>query len=302
MKDINSHFLEGQILIRNMIQKDIPDLINSGFTFSNIAFNYSLKERIFRAINLSPRQLSLVAFHTGKKRAIGFLSLVMHTKTLCSVRYIFTDPNFRKMGVATGLINYASILAKEKRAKRVFLTTDRISDATRLYQKLGFRKITEASVLKAEGCTSIIPTKTKGQLIRLQTRSDKDKNLLFKIYQRSLGQEWINFFETNRDNLLNGYSQDFQSLFSKTVFTNDSKEFFAIVFSLPFLHTATAELYGISDALYPKMLEVLMRNLLDRGITYVKLFLFNINDLTCFNFLEEKQFYPYQGIYMGRSL
>ena len=129
-----------------MIRKDMPNLIDSGFPFSNIAFNYSLKERIFRAINLSPRQLSLVAFHTGKKRAIGFLSLVMHTKTLCSVRYIFTDPNFRKMGVATGLINYASILAKEKRAKRVFLTTDRISDATRLYQKLGFRKITEASV------------------------------------------------------------------------------------------------------------------------------------------------------------
>lgn len=302
MKDIHSHFLEGQIFVRPMIRKDMPDLINSGFPFCNIAFNHSLKDQIFRAINLSPRQLSLVAFHTEKERAIGFLSLVMHTRTLCSVRYIFTAPDFRRMGVATGLINHALILAKERRAKRVFLTTDRISAATRLYQKLGFRKIVETSVLKADGYTSTIPTKTKEQLIRLQTRSDKNKNLLFKIYQQSMGQEWINFFETNRDNLLNGHSQDFQSLFSKTVFTNDSKEFFAIVFSLPLLRTATAELYSISDAFFPKMLEALMKILLDRGISYIKLSLFNIKDLTCFNFLEEKHFYPYQGIYMGRSL
>lgn len=285
-----------------MIRKDMPNLIDSGFPFSNIAFNYSLKDQIFRAVNLSPHQLSLVAFHAGKKRAIGFLSLVVHTQTLYSVRYIFTDPNFRRMGVASRLINYALILAKKRHAKKVFLTTDRISDATRLYQKLGFKKIIEASVLKAEGCASIIPSKTKGQLIRLQTRSYKNKNLLFKIYQQSMGQDWIDFFETNRDNLLNGHSQDFQNFFSKTVFTNDSKDFFAIVFSLPLLRTATAELYSISDALFPKMLEALMKNLLDRGITYVKLLLFNINDSTCFNFLEENQFYPYQGIYMGRSL
>jgi hypothetical protein len=208
------------------------------------------------------------------------------------------------MGVATCLINYALNLAKNRGAKRIFLTsdTDPLSTATRLYQKFGFRTISPNLILKGNGSTSNFRLQKNSPSFKLHLCSRRDYDSIFSIYKKSLSKEFIDFFKINSDNFINGISQDFQHFFSKNAFVNDSAESIALVFNLPFVHAATAELYSQSPLLFNDMLIALNKILSDRGIKHLTISLFNARAECILDLLRDRQFYPYKAIYMGKPL
>ena len=302
MKEKNQTSLNKKIIIRQFIHDDSHDLIKAGFKYGYRILYPSFYDKLLRATKLAPRKINLVAYHIESNRAIGFLSIVLHTTSLCSIRNVFLDPKFRRMGVATRLLNHALILAKKRGVKKVCLTSYPLSPATKLYRKLGFRQIVKTHIVKGQGLTSPFPIKNDDPLIELSRHSQKNKNLVFNIFRRSMGKEWMDFFESNSTRLFNGHLQGFGRFFSKSLFINDSKTSFAIIYRLPLFHTANVELYGLSDSSFPAMFKSIMKILNRRGITYSKVFLFNVESKECRDLLNEYQFYPYQAVYMGRSL
>lgn len=297
-----SYSSKEQIVIRQLTHGDSRDLISAGFPFGQRVLRSSLQKRVFQAFNFHPYETSLVAYHINKGRAIGYLSLVAHSRLLYSIRYVFSDPNFRRRGVATGLVNYSLTLAKNSGAKKVFLTADLFGSASKLYEKLGFKILSEYPRVEGTGHTSYFQCENQTRLVTLQPSSLKDKTDFFNIYKNSMGQNMINFFDINSNNFVNGYSQDFQHFYIKNAFVNGSDKSLALVFHLPFTHTAVAELYGQYDVLLPDIIKALMNTLYRLGITYTRINLFNTRNQEGFNLLEKKRFYPYQGIFMGKSL
>ena len=296
----NSH--KTQIVIRQLAHNDSKDLIKAGFPFGHKVLKTFLHEKVFQAFNFYPHETRLVAYDINKKRAIGYLSLVAHSRLLYSIRYVFSDPNFRQRGVATNLINYSLILAKNRGANKVFLTSDRFSSASRLYVKLGFKILSEYSRLEGSGHTYNFQNENPNRLVTLHSCSQKNKKKIFSIYKNSMDQKLIDFFGININNFINGYSQDFKRFFVKNAFVTDLEKSLALVFHLPLTHTAVAELYSQSSAPLHSIIKGLMNTLYDRGITYTRISIFNAKDNACFRLLDKNRFYPYQGIFMGKYL
>jgi GNAT superfamily N-acetyltransferase len=302
MKEKNQASLTKKIIIRRFIHDDSHDLIKAGFKYGYRVLYPSFYDKLLRATKLAPRKINLVAYHIESSHVIGFISIVLHTASLCSIRNVFLDPTFRRRGVATRLMNHALILAKKRGVKKVCLTSYPLSPATKLYRKLGFRQIVKTYIVRGQGCTSNFPIENDDPLIALSRHSQRTKNLIFNIFRRSMGKEWVDFFGSNGVNLFNGHLHNFGRFFSKSLFVNDSNTSFAIIYRLPLLHTATVELYGLSDSSFPAMFKSIMKILNRRGITYSTVFLFNVESKECKDLLNEYQFYPYQAIYMGRRL
>lgn len=304
MNERNGNLLEGLISVRQFTSSDSFDLITAGFPFGCDALKRFSGENILQKINLAPRETRLVVDHILEKRAIGFLSLLAHTRFLYSIRYVFSDPNFRQMGVATRLISYALSLAKNRGAKKIFLTsdTDPQSAASRLYKKFGFRIISPHLILKANGSTSNFRFEKKSPSFNLHLCSKRDYDSIFSLYEKSSSKELMDFFEINSHNFFNGISQDFQHFFSKNVFVNDSEETLALVFNLPLVRTAIAELYSQSPLLFNDMIIALNKILIGRGIKHLTISLFNARASESLHLLRDRQFYPYQALYMGRPL
>ena len=245
--------------------------------------------------------MGIVAYHTQKKRALGYLSLTAHTNSLYSIKYVFSDPNFRRMGVATKLLKKTLSIAKKKGARKLFLTTYPNSAATRLYKKLGFKRFIETFMVKGGGYTSNFLPENQDSFVGLQNLQSCNRRL-YNIYARSLGQDWIDFFETSCANLKNGYSQNFRRFLLKSYFIDNSADLFAMVFKHPLSSIAHSELYGTSDSFFPYRLKELMKILHKRGIDYLSITIFNVRGDKCFNLLREKKFYPYQAVFMGKYL
>ena len=304
MNDKDSNGIDGLIKIRQFRSSDSFDLIDAGFPYGYDVLKRFSGENFLQKINLVPRETRLVVYHIRKQRVIGFLSLLAHNRLLYSIRYVFSDPNFRQMGVATSLINYALNLAKNKGAEKIFLTSDAdpLSSASRLYQKLGFRIISSNPILKGNGNTSNFQTEKVSSSFTISLSSRISYDPIFDVYKKSLGEELIDFFGINRDNFINGISQDFQHFFMKNVFINNSRESVALVFNLPFTRTATAELYSKSPSLTNDLIVALNKNLIERGTKHLTISSFNAKTDLNFDLLSDKKFHPYRALIMGRSL
>jgi len=311
LKSQNTAILGENIIFRHATGKDINNFVNAGFAEVN-EVNLSFVGRVFQAANGMPRQTGLVAYNVQEKCAIGFLSLVKHTKWLCSIRHLFTNPAFKKMGVATGLINYASIEAKKRGARKEFL--DVLIDnfyAIDFFSKLGFKKASTTSIVNLRGslasCARKFPLEHKNQLISLNTSSKKNFASHFSIYQRCMGHEWTDYFETDNNNLINGFAQDYRRFFSKEALINDSSDFLALVFKLPPFSSASLELYNTSSSTILPLLGDLFEKLQRKEISWINMRIFNMNsdDYSCAQLLNaraDSELAQWQTFIMGRSL
>ena len=296
-------FHNENVIFRHFSKKDSIDLTGAGFTFGNWILRPSMRSRFFQTIGFEPQNTGLVAYHVQEKRAIGFLSLVEHTQWLYSIKFLFTDPNFRKMGVATGLLNYAGSLAKKRGARKVWLSQSPEETSTvNLYKKLGFKIIVPKLGIQCFGHVPKLSAKGTERLTPLKLSSKKDKNLLYNIYQLCMGNKWIDFFETSLNNIGNGYSQDFTRFFSKTAFTNASLDSIVIVYIRPLLSNVDVELFSLSDSSSQLMLEMLFRFLNNAGLKFAKISIFNVKTDTYFQMLEKKGLNPWESIIVGKTI
>lgn len=295
-----------KVVYRKFRRKDLADLLTPDFPFRTVAFNPTFYHRFLHIAKLIPHETKLVAYHVEKKYAICFLQLTEHKESIYSINCVFTNSNFRRMGVATELLKYALSLVKSKNGKKCFLTAVYPnSDGAKLYGKLGFKPIVNTSILYSAGFLTSLPSDNRYQLISLDTSSTRDRDVLFGIYKRCMGEKWVNFFETNKNNLINSFSQDFRHFCLKTALVDESESAFVLVFYYPPLSTATVRVYTTSNEFIPSIIKELYRILRSRGIGYTKITLFNIKEDTFktkdLKFINKMDFALYLT-FMGISL
>ena len=294
--------LNERIIFRHFTKNDALDFTGAGFPFDNSILRKPIRSRFFQTIGFEPQNTGLVAYHVQEKRAIGFLSLVEHAPWLYSIKFVFTNSNFRKMGVATGLLNYAISVAKKRGAKKVWLgPSPKEIPSMNLYKRVGFKIISNNLDIHCFGHIPKSSAKCTERLTPLKLSSKEDKNLLYHIYQLCVGNKWIDFFETNPNNLCNGYSQDFKRFFFKTAFVNTSLDSIAIVYARPIQNNVNVELYSLSDSSSQLMLEMLYRFLIGRGMIFATIGVFNVNTDEYFQMLEKKGLFLYESMIMGKT-
>ena len=318
MKDQNPKMLNDNVTIRQLTPKFATELKKHDFFKDNDVLNHGLRYRIFQGIKLSPHTTRFVVYHIEDKVAIGFLCLEKTTDWLYSIKYVYVDPKYRKRGIGTKLLNHATILAKEKGAKKVNLNVYFNQNKTReLYKKQGFNeigftvlgqrflsmsapiRIINRSIVGLKHLTRLTFIK-KGGLFSLQMNSRKNRETLFNIYKKSMNKKWIDFFEIDINNLINGSRHVWRSPFFKDVLINDAANSFALIFNPPFSSRAAVELYSTSNAVSQTLIKNLLKILSNRGISFTQITLFNNN--TSSNWFEENGMKTFQFVSMGKSL
>jgi N-acetylglutamate synthase-like GNAT family acetyltransferase len=302
MKRQHATIVNGTVSIRRATREDINPLVKAGFPFGQIALTDAIAKGFTQTVGLAPPKAALVAQHIQQKRVIGVLSLHEHTPSLYSIKNVFTDSNFRGMGVASGLISYALSLAKERGAKKVYLNPNtNIPYLTKFYESLGFNLIVDTSIVWGGGYVAEWQNKDYSSLCQL-VNPGENINLLFNIYRQCMGQKWVDFFETSAKNVANGFSQDFRRFFSKAALIGESGDSFSMIFKRPLYKIASIELYPSSDSSIPSIIDAMFKILSGKGTKYVNIKVFNINNDDCFNLLKELEFYPFQARVLGKSL
>ena len=325
MKEQSTPIFHEKVAITQLTREFAIDLMKHSYFLSarergDVLDLRGLGHRMLQAVKLMPRATRLVAYHTEEKAAIGFLFLEENTDWLYSIEYVWVDPKYRKMGLATRLLNYAMILAKEKGAKKVNLNVYANSaKAIDLYRKLGFRKIGRTllgqgflsgfapfrvirRVIVGQGCLTKLALGKKGRLFEIRTNSRRNRETLFGIYRRCVDQEWMDFFEINANNLINGSRHVWQPPFFRDVLINDLANSYALIFNRPFSSKAMVELYSTSDAVILPVLEDLLKILANRGISFTQITLFNPSNNIPSNWFEEKGMRTFQFSGMGKTL
>jgi hypothetical protein len=245
----------------------------------------------------------LVAYHTQKKKAIGFLQLVKHSKWLYSIKFAFTNPDFRRMGVATGLFNFAFSIAKKEGGRKIFLNV--FPDDTgiiRLYNKLGFEKISNNFEVWGQGQVFNPQFVDTNQLKAIDLNSKRSRNFIFDICQRSMDKKWIDFFEINSNTLMKGFSGDFKRFFNKKAFALDSIDSFCLVFKRPLLKFGFVELFSNKDSDTIGLIDLLLPILSNLGIDRLKMKLFNIRSDSSIQSIKKMGLYRYHSICMGKYI
>ena len=320
MKEQNTIDFNEKVIIKKLTRKHAIDLMSDSILVTSGVLNQTVKYKMMQTIKLLPQSTKLVAYHTKEKRAIGFLCLEKNTDWLYSIKYVFVDSKCRKSGIATGLLNYAMILAKEKGAGKVNLNVDLTSPhLINLYKKFGFTEIgntllaqesrsgltvfrtIKSTILGLSYLTKHTPAK-ECQFHKLQTNSRKNQEILFNIYQSCVDQKWMEFFEINAKNVLNGSRHVWQPPFFREVIINESANSFALIFHQPLFSKATVELYSTSNTVFPSILDSLMKILSNKGINFIQITLFNLTNNTAVNWFKEKRMMTFQFAAMGRTL
>jgi GNAT superfamily N-acetyltransferase len=321
MKDSTEIYNLNQVLaIKELTPEYANDLVSAGFPFDIKELYPSLSQKLLHAAGLIPRINRLVAYHIEEKHAVGFLCLVEDNISVYSIKFVFVNPKFRKMGVASTLFNFALRLAKNRGARKVYLDVEDWNvNAAKLYERLGFKIIgtkmagqghltnnsrlrVVTSTLMGHGYFTNFTFKKTGQLIRTKTDSKKNKTLLFNIYQSCMGKGLLTFFELNPDNIINGYSQIWKNFCFRDIFLNNSANSYALIFNRPFFSNATVEVNSISQANIPFILDDLVKILDDKGMVYAHITLFNIFDLECQSWFKDKGFKIFHFSTMGMTL
>ena len=133
-------FSDGCLLYRRATGSDTYDFDKSNFPFYREVMGLPLKKKLYDAIRSHPHETPLVAYNTKEKLAVGFVSIAKRTSRHYSIRHLWTNPNFRKTGIASGLLKYVFSGVKKSGGRKVFLDVlVHNTYAMGLYTKMGFK-------------------------------------------------------------------------------------------------------------------------------------------------------------------
>jgi GNAT superfamily N-acetyltransferase len=302
MKD-NCDFLVNKTFgIRQIRPEDVAPLLKVGFAYKWV-LNQSLSNRLYKMTGLVPHVTGFVVYHVQENVAVGYLSLIKYTKSLYCVKFVFIAPSYRRMGLATGLLNYSLSYAKDHGAKKVYLNPDsRDSILLNFYLKRGFGLIVDSLMLWGGQSPEKMGYERNGNIIASNAAPEKSKDRIFSLCKEYMSTDWVDFFNLSRHNILNGFSQEFKHFFSKDVFVFDSANCVALIFKRPFFNTGSVELYVSSDSVISQVLNELSIILSKKGVVWSKITIFNIKSPESFNLLNEMEFHPFQARILGRSI
>jgi GNAT superfamily N-acetyltransferase len=315
---MNEQNTQQKIKIKHLTPQASKDLRKYSFFAGVEVLNQGLLHNFFQSLKLLPKATRLVAFDIEKKKAVGFICLEENTKSLYSIKYVFVDPEYRNRGIASRLLGNACTIAKTKGATKVNLNVYVTStNAIALYKKLGFRDIGYTTL--QQKCTSdfsrLVTIKRfifiqenlayrkiekENQLFEIQPNL-KNRKKIFDIYKLCMSQPWIDFFEIDSDNIIDGSRHVWQPLFFRHILINNPGNSFALIFKSPLSNKVIVELYSTHIDIVPSILEDLLKILSKRGITFTQIWLFHSSkDLS--NCFEKKGFKTFPFVGMGRNL
>ena len=319
LKEPAAQLFHDKISIKKLTREFATDLMKHGVFAGTDVLDQGLICDILKSTCYRPRSVRLVACHNESKTAIGFLRLKENTDNFYLIEDVFVAPNYRNKGVANRLLHYAITLAKAKKRKKVSLNVQRNNkNAINLYKKCGFKEIGRTlqsqkyisgynrlkvirRALIGYGFLAKLTLGKDSQLVELKSNARKNREILFRIYQKCVDQGWIDFFEIDANNLIKGARHVWQRPFFKNVLINDKFNSFALIFNYPFSHKSTVELYSTSNTHIPQMLGNLLKTLANRGIPFTQIIVFNPNN-TVSNWFKDKRMMTFQFITMGKDL
>lgn len=285
-----------------MKESDEKSILSAGFNFGEKNIRsipyYSLK----LLLGLVPNQNKFVAYSEEAKEAIGFLSLTRHPRSIQSIRYVFTNPQYRRIGVAKKLMRTAIHCAKKDGAKKLFLNTDPTGFIPDFYKKMGFTQLTKCEAIWGGGKPFSKKFNLTESLFPVKLNNKNDLNLAFKIYYTCMGKSWIAFFENNINNFLFGYVQEYKNLFQRSIYLSEKKDCFIAIYKRPFKKTASVDVFFSHESEIERVFINLLDLLKQKNITYFKITIFNANNVSCFKLLKSYNFYPYCTIFLGKKL
>ena len=308
-----------KIVIRQPLPESANDLIGAGFPFGDNELFLSLRHSFMKALRLTPNATKLIAYHLEEKRTIGFLCLMEDNPTIYSIKYIFINPQYRRMGIASKMLDSAILLAKNKGAKKIYLDVEQRETAlVELYKKFNFKILQSRLVgkgylskkprlrvinqtLLGQGYLAGLKHKN-GSLISFQRYSKCAGEILFDICTRCMTSNFIDFFEIDSNNSLNGYTQLNQPFVIKDVLIDRSARSYALVFNAPLFSNATVEVGCISEKAVSYTLDGLFEFLSKKGMSYVTVTVFNVNDVNWSNWFGDNDFQSLKFFVMGRSV
>lgn len=318
----NSQLFHEKVLITELTRDLANDLRNQGkgYFSDREVLNLGIRHEMLKVARLLPRATKLVAYHTEDKRPIGFLYLEENTNWLFSIKFVFVNPKYRNKGLATRLLNCAFVIAKEKGARKLNLNVwPPKTQIINLYRKLGFKELGRTALvqgylsdnsvfevgrraIKGLGFLAKIKVGKKSQLLQVDIDSRRNRENLFRLYQRCVNQNWQDFFEINPSNLANGSRHVWQPSFVKHVLINNSANSFVLIFNRPFSQKATVELYNTPEVVLPSILKDLLKILSNRGIFTTQISLFNKVDNLTSNFIAHNNMKTFEFASMGKTL
>jgi ribosomal protein S18 acetylase RimI-like enzyme len=318
---MKSQNVQDKIILRKLNSKlasELKPVFRSNSEDTSV-LNVGLMYKILESIRLLPHSTRLVAYHTEDRVAVGFITLEKNSKTLFSIKDVFVDPRYRRMGIASHLLDRALTIAKQKGAKKLNLNVDPSKNSViRLYSDLGFREIGYASLFQGF-FSSYSPIKvlkrtvlgqrtskkaTVGQKNRLTKLSVSDQNRakLFDIFQNNVGKDWLDFFEINSKNFTRGSSHVWHPNMFKDSLIRASGDSFAFIFHQPYPPKDTIELYRGADVPVVPLLEDLIHILPSRGTGLTQIWLYGKTDDVPADWLKDRAFMAFSFLGMGKNL
>ncbi len=319
----NIQIVQGKVIIKQLTQQfasDLFSLLNSTPGEDASVLYQGPIHVILRSVGLLPHASKFVAYHIEDKIAIGFITLEENTKTNFTIKDVFVNPRYRNMGIASGLLNYVITLAKEKGVRKINLNVDPThTNAIALYKKIGFREIGRTllmqgalsgfspskvikRVIMSQSYSRTLASGKESLLVKLQTNSKINRKILLDIYQRSVNQDWLDFFEINSNNLMNGSRHVWQPPLFKSALISDSEDSFALSFSQLFPFKDIVEFYRDPDAAILPVLEDLLMIIGSRGAGFAQFWLFGQTDDIPSKWFEKRKLMTFPFVGMGKTL
>lgn len=302
MKKQYTSSINKKFVIRRLIPADVNSLLKAGFVYKHV-LDQTLANRLNKITDLAPDTTGFVIYNTQENLAVSYLSLIKYTSYLYSIKFVFVSPSYRRMGLATELLNYSMTYAKEHGAKKIYLNPD-FNDSVLLnfYLKRGFNLIVDSLMLWGGQSPEKMQYERNGKIVTATARPEKNKDRIFSLCKEYMSSNWVDFFELSPSNIINGFSQEFKHFFIKDAFSFESANSIALIFKRPFLSTGSVELYVSSDSVIPHVLNKLSTILSKKGIVWSKTTVFNVNSPDTFNMLNQMEFCPFQARLLGRSV
>jgi len=308
-----------KIVIRQLLPESANDLISAGFPFGDKELFLSLRYNFMKAFRFLPNSTRLIAYHTEEKRTIGFLCIMEDNPKIYSIKYVFIDPHYRRMGIASQMLDSAILLAKNNGAKKIYLDVEQEKTAVvELYKKFNFKilqsRLVGKGYLSKNSRLRVISQTLLGQgylaglkhkngpLISFQHYSNSAGELLFDVCSRCMNNNFIDFFQIDSHNSLNGYTQLNQPFVIKDVLIDSSAKSYALVFNAPLFSNATVEVGCISEKAMSYTFDDLFKFLSKKGMSYVNLTVFNVNDVKWSNWFGNNEYQSLRFLVMGRSV
>jgi len=124
-----------KLRIRTYKQSDLDALLRSGYPF---AVEKGLLDRLL-SILTSKRFVAFV-----ENEVAGTLTVTKYKQKIWEIRYVYTNPSYRRREIASNLLSYAFSFLRRVGARKVILDVLHDNEpAKRLYEKFGFTILTQ---------------------------------------------------------------------------------------------------------------------------------------------------------------